>query len=163
MRATFTVYFEGPFWVGVLESEPVAGQIRAARHVFGAEPSNAELLAYMLDRFSELAGAVSGARAGSEAGAAARPGPYGPCFSASAAPASLREAPCRRPNPKRALREAARDASRPPSTKAQAALVAEREAFKAAASSRARARREELAERRFRPRAGKRREKRRGH
>jgi len=38
----FTVFHDGRFWVGVLELHADDG-VRAARHVFGPEPSNAEL------------------------------------------------------------------------------------------------------------------------
>lgn len=54
----FTVFFEDPFWVGILvrgrgRRGPGSG-VEAARVVFGAEPGNAELLAFMRDRFSDL-------------------------------------------------------------------------------------------------------------
>ena len=42
MSATFTVFHDGQFWVGVLELHDERG-VRAARHVFGPEPGNAEL------------------------------------------------------------------------------------------------------------------------
>jgi hypothetical protein len=42
MSAVFTVFHDGRFWVGVLELHADDG-VRAARHVFGPEPSNAEL------------------------------------------------------------------------------------------------------------------------
>ncbi|MGB8384283.1 MAG: YjdF family protein [Dermatophilaceae bacterium] len=47
MSGQFTVYFDGQFWVGVLETED-AGQLRAARHVFGPEPSDVELYQFLL-------------------------------------------------------------------------------------------------------------------
>ncbi|WP_243726721.1 YjdF family protein [Actinocrispum wychmicini] len=54
----FTVYFDGQFWVGVLEVHDEDG-VRAARHVFGPEPTNAELLQFAcrgeFDRLSRLA------------------------------------------------------------------------------------------------------------
>ena len=52
ISAQFTLYFDGRFWVGVLEHHErhrggdVVGQVitvRAARHVFGGEPSDVEL------------------------------------------------------------------------------------------------------------------------
>lgn len=46
---TFTVFFEGPFWVGILEISDDDG-IRAARHIFGDEPSGPELYAFGLSR-----------------------------------------------------------------------------------------------------------------
>ncbi len=45
MREVFTVYFDGQFWVGVLELYSDEG-VRAARHIFGAEPTNPELLEF---------------------------------------------------------------------------------------------------------------------
>jgi hypothetical protein len=45
MHSVFTVYYEGPFWVGVYE-QYADGGVRAAQHLFGAEPSNAELAAF---------------------------------------------------------------------------------------------------------------------
>lgn len=49
----FTIFFEDPFWVGVLVAD--RGDRRfVARVVFGAEPTNAELLLFMRERFSRL-------------------------------------------------------------------------------------------------------------
>jgi hypothetical protein len=45
MRGVFTLYHDGQFWVGVYEIHE-DGLVRAARHVFGAEPNNAELAAF---------------------------------------------------------------------------------------------------------------------
>ena len=47
MPTIFTVLFDGRFWVGVLERHD-AGRVRAARVVFGAEPSDVELHAWLL-------------------------------------------------------------------------------------------------------------------
>lgn len=41
--ATFTVYFNGQFWVGVLEHDD-GTHVRAAQTVFGAEPTDKALL-----------------------------------------------------------------------------------------------------------------------
>ncbi|MEW9700344.1 YjdF family protein [Paenibacillus sp. SI8] len=41
-----TVYFEQPFWVGVIE-EACNGKLRAARYVFGSEPHDAEVMAFV--------------------------------------------------------------------------------------------------------------------
>ena len=63
ISAQFTLYFDGRFWVGVLECRErhhggdVNGQaitVRAARHVFGAEPSDVELYDFLLARGGEL-------------------------------------------------------------------------------------------------------------
>ncbi|MEU3568107.1 DUF2992 family protein [Kitasatospora sp. NPDC036755] len=53
MPNTFTVFFEGPFRVGVLEIAGPRG-VRAARHAFGAEPGNAELLEFVRGDFGRL-------------------------------------------------------------------------------------------------------------
>jgi hypothetical protein len=58
MNEVFTVYFDGQFWVGVLELHADDG-VRAARHIFGPEPTNPELLQFAsrgdFDRLARLA------------------------------------------------------------------------------------------------------------
>lgn len=117
MPSTFTVFFDGSLWVGVLEISDPAG-VRAARHVFGPEPSNAELAEFVRRGFDRLL----------ERALAAPPVP------------ADRRPPPRRPNPKRAARRVAREqAARPLTTAAQDAL---REAYEQVKSeSRAAARR----------------------
>jgi hypothetical protein len=136
MAAVFTVFFEDPFWVGVLESEE-DGVLTVARHVFGAEPSNPELLHFMLYRFSDM-------RRSSFSAEGRR---------ADATPLS----------PKRAQRAARREAARSVSTKAQAALSAAREGLKAESAASSREERRAEAERRFDLRSEKRKRKRAGH
>jgi hypothetical protein len=41
-----TVYYDGQFWVGVLEQEE-DGKLKAARYLFGAEPKDAEVLEFV--------------------------------------------------------------------------------------------------------------------
>ncbi|WP_426452406.1 YjdF family protein [Paenibacillus sp. S-38] len=41
-----TVYFEGEFWVGVVEHES-GGVYKACRHIFGSEPYDAEVLEFV--------------------------------------------------------------------------------------------------------------------
>lgn len=140
MRAVFSVYFQGPFWVGVLESED-GGELCVARHVFGAEPSGPELLDFMLHRFADLQRHRLASSSGAgEVEAASRP-----------------------LSPKRAVREARRSARRPASTKAQAALAEARGAAKAGAKASCREARSESEELRFAERERRRKEKRRGH
>lgn len=139
MRAVFSVYFEGPFWVGILESEE-EGALSVARHVFGAEPSNPELLDFMLHRFAGL----QRHRAPSSSGAGEV------------------EAASRPLSPKRAAREARRDVACPASTKAQAALAEAHEAAKADAKASCREARSGTEALRFAQRERKRKEKRRG-
>ena len=47
---TFTVYFDGQFWVGTVERVEEGG-LSAARVVFGAEPSEEEILKFILERW----------------------------------------------------------------------------------------------------------------
>ncbi|MBN1564056.1 MAG: YjdF family protein [Anaerolineae bacterium] len=49
----FTVYFESPFWVGILEEER-DGVLYVARTVFGVEPSNQQLYEFMIYHLSDL-------------------------------------------------------------------------------------------------------------
>ncbi|MCI2422056.1 YjdF family protein [Saccharopolyspora sp. K220] len=42
MSGVFTLFHDGQFWVGIYEIHE-DGHVCAARHVFGAEPTNAEL------------------------------------------------------------------------------------------------------------------------
>ena len=138
ISAQFTLYFDGRFWVGVLECRErhhggdVNGQaitVRAARHVFGGEPSDVELYDFLLARGDELI----------DRAAASPPVPASRSAGSSSAP---------RPNPKRAARQAAKEAARArPSTAAQAALAAAREESSArGANNRSRRRRQEADE-----------------
>jgi hypothetical protein len=53
MEGKLTVYFEDPFWVGVFEREDETGY-RVCRVVFGPEPTDAELLAYIQQEYANL-------------------------------------------------------------------------------------------------------------
>ena len=53
MDGKCTVYFDDPFWVGVFERNDENGY-SAARHVFGDEPSDAELLHFCKNEFVAL-------------------------------------------------------------------------------------------------------------
>jgi hypothetical protein len=53
MEGKLTVYFEDPFWVGVFEREDETGY-RVSRVVFGPEPTDAELYAYIQQEFANL-------------------------------------------------------------------------------------------------------------
>ncbi|MFJ2778409.1 YjdF family protein [Kitasatospora sp. NPDC087315] len=101
MPSTFSVFFDDPFWVGVLEIAG-SGGVRAARHVFGGEPGNAELLAFVRQDFGRLLDA------------------------ALAAPEVAAERRARQPrvSPKRLARQAAKEqTARPLSTAAEEALA----------------------------------------
>ena len=118
ISAQFTLFFDGRFWVGVLElherrrgaeANDRGGTVRAVRHVFGAEPSDVELYDFLLTHGGALI----------DRAAACPPVPASRSAGSSSAP---------RPNPKRAARQAAKEAARArPSTAAQAALAAARE------------------------------------
>ena len=138
ISAQFTLYFDGRFWVGVLElherrrgaeANDQGGTVRAARHVFGAEPSDVELYDFLLTHGGALI----------DRAAACPPVPASRPVNSSSAP---------RPNPKRAARQAAKEAARArPSTAAQAALAAAREESSArGANNRSRRRRQEADE-----------------
>ena len=115
ISAQFTLFFDGRFWVGVLElherrrgaeANDQGGTVRAARQVFGAEPSDAELYDFLLTHGGALI----------DRAAACPPVPASRPVNSSSTP---------RPNPKRAARQAAKEAARVrPSTAAQAALAA---------------------------------------
>ncbi len=80
-RIICTVFFEDPFWIGVWERSG-DGTYAAAKTTFGAEPRDAEVLAFVLAHYSGLA------------------------FSKPCADQSRTQAPT--PSPKRMQREAAR-------------------------------------------------------
>jgi len=42
----FTVYYENPYWVGIIENM-VGGSYSVARIVFGSEPNDAEIVEYL--------------------------------------------------------------------------------------------------------------------
>ncbi|AFH61060.1 YjdF family protein [Paenibacillus caseinilyticus] len=50
-----TVYFEGEFWVGVVEDES-GGLYKACRQVFGSEPHDAEVLEFVQREMMPLLG-----------------------------------------------------------------------------------------------------------
>src|SRR5215212_3623749 len=50
---TLTIFFEDPFWVAVVERQ-ADGRLQAARHLFGGEPTPAEVLEFVLGQLSGL-------------------------------------------------------------------------------------------------------------
>lgn len=111
MSAQFTLFFDGHLWVGVYEIDD-GESVRAARVVFGKEPSAAELHEFVREHGAELVrrahGAVPVVEKGADAGQAG--GGAG------------------KTNPKRAQRMAAKAMrERGVSTKAQEALKADME------------------------------------
>ncbi len=135
VSSTLTVYHDGQFWVGLVEHVE-DDKFGVARIVFGAEPSNEEVLRFVVSKWEKFT------FFGDE-------------------PAEMRK-PAK--NPKRRAREAAKAVRQPSmSTKAQQALANQREAMKRD-SARARSqRRAEETEARFEQRQLQRRHKHRGH
>ena len=135
VSSTLTVYHDGQFWVGLAEHVE-GGRYGAARIVFGAEPSDEEILRFVTSEWEKLS-----------------------FFGGEPTEASK---PAR--NPKRRAREAAKALKRPAmSTKAQQALVTQREAMKQESAHARSRRRAEEAEARFEQRKLKRKQKHRGH
>jgi hypothetical protein len=136
VSTTLTIFFEDPFWVGVVEWLD-GDQIRAARVVFGGETSAPEVYEFVLREFHRL-----------------------DPMAAVAAPEAL---PARRRNPKRAARKAAAARQeRGPSTYAQEALKLELEQRKVEHRARSRAERDAEQARRFALARQKARERHRG-
>lgn len=134
VSSTLTVYHDGQFWVGLAEHVE-DGRYGAARIVFGAEPSNEEILRFVVNKWAKLS-----------------------FFGHDPTEASKSAK-----NPKRRAREAAKALKRPAmSTKAQQALAAQREAMKRESAQARNQRRADEAETRFEQRKLKRKQKHRG-
>ena len=140
---SLTVYFDGQYWVGLVEWPCEEGNgVRYARHIFGAEPTDIDVLNFVRN---ELDGVL--------ARAIAQP-----------AEGEVAEAIPKVMNPKRAAREAAKVMRQPVvSTKAQEALQREHEAHKLAARKQSKAEREALEEHKRDVARQKAHEKHRGH
>lgn len=131
---TLVVFFEEPFYVGVLEHVH-EGRLTVCRHVFGAEPRDAEVWAFILREYD--------------------------CLKFS--PAVEAEVHERAYSPKRAKRDAGRRLEGEGiGTRSQRALSMGREAAKAEQIERHREEREAQRERLFELKQQKRKEKRRG-
>ena len=135
VSSTLTVYHDGQFWVGLAEHVE-SGRYGVARIVFGAEPSDEEILRFVTSEWEKLSF-------------------FGDKATETSKPAK---------NPKRRAREASRALKQPAmGTKAQQALANQRETMKRE-SIRARSRRRaDEAETRFEQRKLKRKQKHRGH
>ena len=135
VSSTLTVYHDGQFWVGLAEHVE-DGKYSVARIVFGAEPSNEEILKFVVGKWEKLS-----------------------FFDGKPAEASK---PAK--NPKRRAREAAKTLKQPAmSTKAQQALAAQREALKQESAHARSQRRAEEADARYEQRKLKRKQKHREH
>ena len=135
MSITLTVCFEDPFWVGYFERRE-GDRLTVARVVFGAEPTDWQVLAWLQDGYGTLR------------------------FSPPVAAARAHQVAA---NPKRRQRQAAQAQAAGIGTKSQQALQLAREEAKVERKTRSRAEREAEQERRLALHIAKRKEKHRGH
>ena len=135
VSSTLTVFHDDQFWMGVVERNE-SGRLAVSKTLFGAEPSNEEILRFVVEKWQDLD------------------------FSEPIADSEL---PKEAVNPKRRMREASRAVRRcGVSTKAQQVLSQERESRKAKAKSDNAERRQLLKEQRFEQKKAKRKQKKRG-
>ena len=133
--STLTVYHGGQFWVGLAEHVE-GGRYGAARIVFGAEPSDEEILRFVVDRWAKLSF-------------------FGHDSTEASKPAK---------NPKRRAREAAKALKQPAmGTKAQQTPANQRETMKRESAHARSRRRAEETDARFEQQKLKRKRKHRGH
>lgn len=135
MCMTLWVFFEEPYWIGVFERTE-GNQLTAARVVFGAEPSDREVLDWLLENFDRLK--------------------FSPAVKGKG-PAQLAA------NPKRRQREAAKAAAGRPGTRSQQALSLAREMSKLEKAAESRTRRDAQEQRKRQLRLEKKKAKHRGH
>ena len=129
-----TVFFEGPFWVGVFERGE-GGMLSACRVVFGAEPKDGEIWEFILKEYDKL--------------------PFSPAVAAAGGKEIA--------NPKRRQREAQKLArGTGVGTKSQQALRLQREALKTQRKSASREQKLAEQQRLYALKQEKRRQKRRG-
>lgn len=132
-----TIYFDGSFWCGLVEAE-TDGHYQVVRHVFGAEPKDADVMEFIAKRL-----------------------PYLLEHSGSVATEQKSE---KKMNPKRMQRLINREKRQPVvSTKAQLAISELRDQAKTASKSQRREKKAEYAEARFQQKQAKKREKHKGH
>ena len=132
---SLTVFFEDPFWVGVLQRTD-GDRLEACKITFGAEPRDGEVYAFLLSHWNQFR------------------------FSPMVRDTGTEE---RRQNPKRARREINRELKRRGAgTKAQLALQLQREQAKQEQKQQAREKQKDEEERRFRLKQEKRKKKHRG-
>ena len=135
MKASLTVFFEEPFWVGVFERIE-DGKLSVCKVTFGAEPKDYEVLDYILHHYYELVFSL-------------------------AIETEIRQAA---DNSKRRSRNARKQLENTGiGTKSQQALQRQREEMKTERRQVSREEREAEAQRRFVMKQEKKKEKRRGH
>ena len=135
MKASLTVFFEDPFWVGVIERID-EGKLSVCKVTFGAEPKDYDVWEFVLRHYDGLV------------------------FSPSVETETRQTAD----NPKRRLRNAKKQMERSGiGTKSQQALQLQREEMKTERRQLSREQRDTEAQRRFEMKQLKKKEKRRGH
>ena len=135
MKASLTVFFEDPFWVGVFERIE-DGKLSVCKVTFGAEPKDYEVLDYILHHYYELV--------------------FSPAIETE-----IRQAA---DNPKRRNRNARKQLENTGiGTKSQQALKRQREEMKTERRQISRKEREAEAQRRYVMKQEQKKEKRRGH
>ena len=135
MKASLTVFFEDPFWVGVFERIE-DGKLSVCKVTFGAEPKDYEVLEYVLQNYYELV--------------------FSPAIEIQTRQAA--------DNPKRRSRNARKHLENTGiGTKSQQALQRQREEMKKERRQVSREEREAEAQRRFEQKQAKKKEKKRGH
>lgn len=136
VKAQLTVFFEGPFWVGVYERQE-DDQLSVCKMTFGSEPKTVEVYELLLKHYRQLT------------------------FSRGI---SVEAAVEKRINPKRLQRAVKAEAQREGiGTKAQEAIKQQQTEKKQARKVQSKAEREAEAERQFQLKQTKRKEKHRGH
>lgn len=136
-KVRLSVLFEDPFWIGLYERW-ADGRYAVCRIVFGAEPKDYDVYAFLLQNWTHLR--------------------FSPSIPAGTEIAE------KRPSPKRVqcqIRKQLENAA--PGTKAQQALSLQREQAKAQRTAASRERRQEEAVQQYAHRREKHREKHRGH
>ena len=135
MKTSLTVFFEDPFWVGVIERVD-DGKLSVCKVTFGAEPKDYDVWEFILQNYDKLV------------------------FS----PAVETETKQTADNPKRRLRNVRKQTERRGiGTKSQQALQLQREELKTERRQISREQRDAEAQRRFEMKQLKKKEKRRGH
>ena len=132
-----TVFFDGQFWVGLIEQQTEGG-LCAWQHIFGAQPRDEEILAFVNEQLMSV-------------------------VKSSTVGVSVKGGRRNRINPKRMAREAAREMKAAPvSTQAQEALQAQLEERKRERRDLAKAQEREERERKRRLKQEKAKRRRRG-
>ena len=53
-RVISTVFFDGQFWIALIEKYDDDGSLRVGKHTFGPEPSNTDLLDFYLNKYAYM-------------------------------------------------------------------------------------------------------------